>query len=439
MFRKYYAVFSLFTFYIILIGFFNPTYAEGTKQEAKTFKEKLNKMGLLFNQPKNFYSVPIKPNGDVAYDYAVRHKNLKLEIRYSLRPDVKDPRAPKLFLAACALNINGGVQPNLAPFRPQDVKNEFNADRGFTTVTDLNSEFGKGYKTSSLFIIQKDGKGSVVVTYLFDDINLIMPTYLNTFYSIKFIRDTRTSLVQNTNPLLSPSEKMEIEKAKQSWHLHCPRWNQDGQKLNSRFKSLVRSIDSKKINHKEISDRFSPYRNLDCPAIWKTEMPECVAMAQRNTKKNLQFRMKVRNCLNRNQWHKNNTPEKKKILAELEYLLLNPQTISNSYDDIHKTRIAVLSYQIKPKDLNINYEKTCSTVWVHGKKAGCRFSLYYEKSGFSQLGIQKGDIAMYVNKERIFEPNKLNQKVKTFANGTTKAFSFVVRRGDIHYEIRIAQ
>lgn len=178
---------------------------------AADFKQAISKLGLVLSVTKDYKVVAPKKNGDMEYDYAVRHTKKKYEVRYALRPiteqtknDYKeylknrdkdksrimlDPNS--LFDAefqAVMLNITqAGTAKKPQPFNPNSVKAEYGADSGLTTfIQDMNSEFAGEYKNCLMVGIHKTDIGQVYIFHLFDNFDDIKDLTDATFYSLKF-------------------------------------------------------------------------------------------------------------------------------------------------------------------------------------------------------------------------------------------------------------
>lgn len=165
------------------------------------FNRQLQANNLVFSMPADFIQVKIDPVKceDVNYYYAVKHKNKKLEIRYSTFPYEKAIKEPghvqigsddsyEVFTTVVIENIAGDERNIIesAQFDKDAVKAEFGADWGSTTLVKAGSGFGDGYKYAMIISLYKSGSGYAYITYLFDDVNEIMNEFNQAFYSLKF-------------------------------------------------------------------------------------------------------------------------------------------------------------------------------------------------------------------------------------------------------------
>ena len=143
------------------------------------FQQLLNRTSMSFAVPPGFSAIPVVPNDDVAYDYALRSQTMKLEMRYRILPvepastsDARRKSQLEPMLLAVALNISGGQEPN-ATYYPKDaVKSEFGADAGATCAVKVSSEFGRGYALCLISAIHRDGIADAYVFYLCDDLSI---------------------------------------------------------------------------------------------------------------------------------------------------------------------------------------------------------------------------------------------------------------------------
>ncbi len=152
--------------------------------------------------PDGFRPVPVKENPNVRYDYAIASPEVKLEMRILLHPLKKEIEEYKrgessgphpntfheaLLITIC-LNLSGGVLCEPTSFDPDDVRSEFNADAGYTTLVALNSEFGRGFKNALINVFHRHGVADIYVFYLFDDFKEVGSTLFreDVFHAVTF-------------------------------------------------------------------------------------------------------------------------------------------------------------------------------------------------------------------------------------------------------------
>lgn len=173
---------------------------------SPSFKEQLEKSGMVFEMPKGFIETGIIENRQMNYEYAIKHETKAFEARFALRPlaDLmktyqeleKNKKSgdininPNQFFAsslqAIVLNISGGKMPRLQPFPPQAVKAEFNAEWGATTSFEVGKEFGQGYKYCMVVAIHKNNLADAYCFYLSDTQETMNELLRPVFHSLKF-------------------------------------------------------------------------------------------------------------------------------------------------------------------------------------------------------------------------------------------------------------
>jgi hypothetical protein len=174
-------------------------------QVKNDFQPMLAESKMKFAQPADFDPVPVKPNRHVLYQYALKHRAKKLEIRYSLWPLEKrlaefrktpkesgtvmlDPNtAYQTFTTALAMNIAGnGRLLSKAEFKPENAAREFNAGWGSSTFVECGSGFGEGYRYAIIVALHKDDAADAYIIYLFDDGKEVQQEMMAAFYALKF-------------------------------------------------------------------------------------------------------------------------------------------------------------------------------------------------------------------------------------------------------------
>lgn len=145
---------------------------------ADDFNQSLNRMGMTFNMPEGYISIPPKPNSDMEYDFAIRHPKVSYEIRFSLRPaENLDVRWELLFVAVAA-NISGKGIENFSSEQPEEphyidptsVKAAFGADSALMVGIDgLQSEFAGKHKSCGVICLNKIGVGQAYIFHMFGD------------------------------------------------------------------------------------------------------------------------------------------------------------------------------------------------------------------------------------------------------------------------------
>lgn len=171
---------------------------------------------LYFKMPENFDTVPVYPNPDMTYDLAIKSKTDSFEIRYAIRPlreriahfekmAADTSNGNKVFASAhpnkmyqavfTTVLLNTSSQPRAAvtpaiprfgAFKPEAVKNEFNADWGATSGYVPRATFDSHYKNCMTVTLHKDDAADVYVFYLYNNKETMMRLMPSTFQAIRF-------------------------------------------------------------------------------------------------------------------------------------------------------------------------------------------------------------------------------------------------------------
>ncbi|PYP96695.1 MAG: hypothetical protein DMD34_05015 [Gemmatimonadetes bacterium] len=160
----------------------------GTARSQENFAALLLKNSLSFTQPNEFSAVAVVDNPDVRYQFAMRSTVAKAEIRYAIFPSSNNDEVAAGFLQTICLNISNGKSCDIRPFPQPAVKAEFGADGGFTSVTALDSKFGKGFTYCMVNLIYKNGVADVAIFFMFDDVK-VMPSLVTqerVFHALRF-------------------------------------------------------------------------------------------------------------------------------------------------------------------------------------------------------------------------------------------------------------
>ena len=176
-------------------------------QTNKNFQKLLSEHDLVFNMPTDFEETPVKENGDLRYDYAIKYKKDTLEVRYSvfsIKPLLKqykeslnnpneslmDPNKyhNSMFMANILNVSQAGMQnmPETSSFPADAVKKEFGADYGATTFFKANSEFSEGYDFCLMLVIHKKDVADVYISFLGKNPEKLVKQMSLAFSSLKF-------------------------------------------------------------------------------------------------------------------------------------------------------------------------------------------------------------------------------------------------------------
>lgn len=217
---------------IILSGILTALSLPAAAGQGDNFTKILDGHRMIFQMPDNYTETEVKKNEDVSYEFAVKSKKNKLEIRYavfSLIQDVKEYQEWKnsknkngvtldpntiyeMFSFTVAANIAGSESFKKTVFDSESVKNEFNADWGASYLVECKSEFGKGYKYALITALHKDDVANAYIIFLFDDFDVAQSEIKTAFYSMKFMTkyfNTR-SILYSSAYILSSLNKTKI-------------------------------------------------------------------------------------------------------------------------------------------------------------------------------------------------------------------------------------
>ena len=175
---------------------------------SNNFLKLCNYSDMTYSIPEGFKPVEVKQNPDLTYQYAVKHKNKKLEIRYSIFPLKEQVKAYNEYLNNSSKKKIVLMDPNMDhelvaitnvmnisrsekteeinTCKPDIVKHDFNADWGSSYYIENNSEYGKDYKYSLVVALHKKDIANAFVVYLFDDDKDISNEMLSSFNNLKF-------------------------------------------------------------------------------------------------------------------------------------------------------------------------------------------------------------------------------------------------------------
>lgn len=156
---------------------------------------------MKFRLPADFDSVEVDVEKcrDVNYCHALKHRTKKLEVRYVIIPyhsrlekseeviegsDVAYKISSSSIITAIAGNESNVIKT--VEFRPADVKEEFNADWGASSVVRPESGFGSGYKLAVITSLYRDFRGEAYIIFLFDSYKDVTAEYNSAFYSLLY-------------------------------------------------------------------------------------------------------------------------------------------------------------------------------------------------------------------------------------------------------------
>lgn len=173
----------------------------------KAFKDRLIRANMEFNQPDSFVVVPVIQNKHLLYEYAVKHNNKNVEIRYIVNPlddqlktyneFIKNKKPGEVYVNpnksylsyffSILINISTEPPSSFTSIDSQRAQASYNADWAGFQFVKLNKEFGQNYKYCMVVALHKNDFGDAYCIYLSDEKNeMIHSAYLNNFSSLKF-------------------------------------------------------------------------------------------------------------------------------------------------------------------------------------------------------------------------------------------------------------
>ncbi|RTQ47879.1 hypothetical protein EJV47_18340 [Hymenobacter gummosus] len=168
-----------------------------------SFQKGLTEAGMAYTAPASWKAVPVRPNGDMNYEYALKHPTRKFEVRYAIRPLAGLLREyaaakkkgevmvdPNNFhegtLQAMLLNISGGQDAPVQEFDAQAVRQEFGADWGATSLLTPSPSFAPGYKYCMVVALHKANRADAYYFYLAANKADLEPGMEPAFHSLRF-------------------------------------------------------------------------------------------------------------------------------------------------------------------------------------------------------------------------------------------------------------
>ena len=143
------------------------------------FKNELQMAQLNFYEPleNSFKSVPIDENELIAYDFAIKSKDKKVEIRYAILPASEQAEnfVPTVNFAAKATSLATNEEEDaLMVFHlmdANDLQEQYNADWGASVFFRPKAAFSNK-KHCRMLALYAEGKANVFVFYLFNDLSI---------------------------------------------------------------------------------------------------------------------------------------------------------------------------------------------------------------------------------------------------------------------------
>ncbi|AYV57798.1 hypothetical protein EFP84_19405 [Leptospira kmetyi] len=158
------------------------------------FEKILKDYKFQFSFGKDFKSTKVKENPNLYYDYAIKHKSKKLEIRYFIglpapKIDGIDFEKTELYKQQ-ALTTAANVCQCMDRIRTNDLSIDtvalFNAEWGANFYVEATSEFGRGFKYSIVTAVHKKDLPDLYTIFLFDDFDSVKSEIQEAALNLKF-------------------------------------------------------------------------------------------------------------------------------------------------------------------------------------------------------------------------------------------------------------
>jgi hypothetical protein len=148
---------------------------------SPNFSKLMTANSLQYTLPPGFEPTAVISNRYVKYNYAIRSKAKKLEIRYRIWPLRKPGQQPgkkvnttyRATLVLLAKNISNGRPGPIQEYPAETVKKEFGADAGMSTAIPCKTAFGRGYRNCLISVIHKDDVADAYAFFLFDEVSVL--------------------------------------------------------------------------------------------------------------------------------------------------------------------------------------------------------------------------------------------------------------------------
>lgn len=182
------------TIQYILVSFFLFSFTNFFAQKidySEDFLNKMKQMSLEFVEPtdSDYRDVIALKNDIKKYDFAIKSRKEKIEIRYILEVEEESNLFSQLpdiqffkMLTHLASNDENASPMAVHGIPENELSNDFRADWGKFAYFQPKGNFAH-WKHAKLLALYKSGKGMVYVLFLFDNPT---PSLNNRFYAVQF-------------------------------------------------------------------------------------------------------------------------------------------------------------------------------------------------------------------------------------------------------------
>ncbi|XDD47474.1 hypothetical protein AB3N60_05135 [Leptospira sp. WS39.C2] len=177
-----------------ILVFFLITHSSLFAWKGENFEALIKKYEFPFSFNQEFQKIETKENPELYYDFAIKHKSKKLEIRYligspppeSEKTNLEKNEYYKHQAITTAANVCQCMDSIEQTDLTKDALSAFNADWGANFIVGVNSKFGEGYKFAIITALHKKDYPDLYTIYLFDDIDSIREELKNSIFNIRF-------------------------------------------------------------------------------------------------------------------------------------------------------------------------------------------------------------------------------------------------------------
>ena len=158
------------------------------------FEEKLSQAGIEILVPleNKYKAINVNSTLHMPYDYALRSKKGKLEIRYTINVFEDSTAAMNLLPNVQCMRTLTNIASNdeeavttIHSIIESDLEEHFNADWGMVAYFNPKQSFGN-YKHCKMLALFKEGKGMTYVYFLFDEASIELD---NRFHAVRFMEE----------------------------------------------------------------------------------------------------------------------------------------------------------------------------------------------------------------------------------------------------------
>ena len=178
-------------FLIVVITLFFITILPAQVDVSPDFQQRLEEARVEFLEPleAKYKDVRVARNDFLEYDFAIRSRKEKIEIRYLIEPVTKTnpiAYAPHVRTVRMLMHLarnNDAFVMSGVDVRTADLQEQFNADWGKIFFFTPKEAFSR-YQECKMLALFREGQGMAYVFFLFDEPSRALD---NRFYALRFL------------------------------------------------------------------------------------------------------------------------------------------------------------------------------------------------------------------------------------------------------------